>query len=74
MDDEMIKRMAGAILVEAYKTDGMVIRLGVATAISKAVAKAMREPTNVMHKAMCDAYNSPAAIWLAGIDAITNDQ
>ena len=37
------------------------------------IFKAMREPTNIMHKAMCEAYNSPAAIWMAGIDAITND-
>lgn len=38
-----------------------------------AATKAMREPTNIMHKAMCKSYNSPAAIWIAGIDAILND-
>jgi|SRR5882724_7321959 len=37
------------------------------------VIKAMREPTNNMHKAMCNAYNSPVVIWFTGIDSIIND-
>ncbi|WP_425991411.1 hypothetical protein [Afipia sp. DC4300-2b1] len=35
----------------------------------RATLLAMRSPNNTMHKAMCAAYNSPCAIWLAGIDA-----
>ena len=36
--------------------------------MARAAIEAMREPTNEMHKAMCECYNSPASIWVTGIN------
>jgi hypothetical protein len=37
--------------------------------LARAAIRAMRQPTNDVHEAMCKAFNSPAAIWDAGINA-----
>lgn len=35
---------------------------------ARAAIEAMRELSDNVHKAMCDAHNSPAAMWNAAID------
>jgi hypothetical protein len=37
--------------------------------MARTAIRAMRKPTDYVHAAMCKAFNSPAAIWDAGIDA-----
>lgn len=68
MTESMIERVASAMVeqpISEMHPEDRVAWIGYA---SRAI-EAMREPTNEVHKAMCAAHNSPAAIWMAGIDA-----
>jgi hypothetical protein len=70
MDDEMINICAKAICLTHWTDDSRYKKYIPAV---KAVIKAMREPTPKMWDAMDKAYQSPACMWMAGIDAILND-
>lgn len=66
---EMVERVAQAIFPAFDHIADVEYRKVIAGCWARAAIEAMREPTNDVHKAMCAAYNSPASIWVAGIDA-----
>lgn len=63
---KMIERVAEAMRLRAIER-GHPIHPVVAHHLAAAAIEAMLEPTNEMHRAMCECYNSPVCIWMTGI-------
>jgi hypothetical protein len=64
--NDMIERVAMALDPICFKS-GYKEGQEDARIMARAAIEAMLEPTNQMHKAMCECYNSPACIWMTGI-------